>query len=503
MQDAPGPQGPAGPLSTPPRRRSRREWPLTILALLLVTVVAILQRPGEPDPAKVRAEMTGATVEPITINPLIGFSKAILWVNGKSTGEITPEQLLQYVEPQARTAADRFRVALLAGELMGSAAREQRFDELEKDLAAESPLRQDIKTAEAIKAHEADPESSAPAPQAVADFQTRHGWFARMILADQTPGGEAAFEREVSSDGQALLGVLFLAGAGILLAILTGVVLLIVALVKLLSGALHSGFVPTPQDMGGDRALWLETFCVFLAGFLALHGVHAALASWAGKDAEWTTAAALGLQWCLALTVFWPLLRGMSWERFRGELGWHRGRGFFREVGAGICGYLCGLPIYFGAAFAAIIVFTVVEALRHGGFGPGAPPQRDLPAPDNKVFDLLSHASGWELVLLGSLVVCWAPLVEESIFRGALFRHLRQRLPGLGGLLLTVVLVASAFALAHQYILLGVFLVGTLGSIFACMREWRGSLIAPMTAHCLHNSMVLTLLVTLLPLMRG
>ena len=34
--------------------------------------------------------------------------------------------------------------------------------------------------------------------------------------------------------------------------------------------------------------------------------------------------------------------------------------------------------------------------------------------------------------------------------------------------------------------------------IFALMREWRGSLIAPMTAHALHNGTLLTLLLLVL-----
>jgi len=67
----------------------------------------------------------------------------------------------------------------------------------------------------------------------------------------------------------------------------------------------------------------------------------------------------------------------------------------------------------------------------------------------------------------------------------------------------TVGIVAGAFALAYPYIRAGVIMVGTLGGMFALMREWRGSLIAPMTAHFLQNALVLVLLLSLLPVMRG
>jgi membrane protease YdiL (CAAX protease family) len=36
-----------------------------------------------------------------------------------------------------------------------------------------------------------------------------------------------------------------------------------------------------------------------------------------------------------------------------------------------------------------------------------------------------------------------------------------------------------------------------LGFIFAMLREWRGSLIAPITAHALNNGMVVTALLIL------
>jgi len=37
-----------------------------------------------------------------------------------------------------------------------------------------------------------------------------------------------------------------------------------------------------------------------------------------------------------------------------------------------------------------------------------------------------------------------------------------------------------------------------LGTVFAIMREWRGSLIAPITAHMLHNGTVTVLLLVMI-----
>jgi membrane protease YdiL (CAAX protease family) len=42
-----------------------------------------------------------------------------------------------------------------------------------------------------------------------------------------------------------------------------------------------------------------------------------------------------------------------------------------------------------------------------------------------------------------------------------------------------------------------------LGFNFSMMREWRGSLIAPMTAHLLHNGTLLTLVILLFKAVSG
>ena len=42
----------------------------------------------------------------------------------------------------------------------------------------------------------------------------------------------------------------------------------------------------------------------------------------------------------------------------------------------------------------------------------------------------------------------------------------------------------------------------TLGFNLAMMREWSGSLIAPMTANCLHNATVLTLLISVMSVVK-
>jgi len=81
--------------------------------------------------------------------------------------------------------------------------------------------------------------------------------------------------------------------------------------------------------------------------------------------------------------------------------------------------------------------------------------------------------------------VLLAPFVEESLYRGYALDRLRQRY----GLALAVVITCALFGLLHWaggfwYILLTGFVAG---GLFAGLRLWRRTLIAPFAAHLALN----------------
>ena len=93
-------------------------------------------------------------------------------------------------------------------------------------------------------------------------------------------------------------------------------------------------------------------------------------------------------------------------------------------------------------------------------------------------------------------VTVWAPIVEEVVFRGCLYRHIRSRVPAVVAALGS----ALAFGLMHGYELVLLGPVLSLGLIFAMMREWRGSLVGPIVMHALHNATVLASVILLVRL---
>jgi membrane protease YdiL (CAAX protease family) len=96
-------------------------------------------------------------------------------------------------------------------------------------------------------------------------------------------------------------------------------------------------------------------------------------------------------------------------------------------------------------------------------------------------------SSSWVMLLLGTLgASVWAPLLEEVMFRGTLMTALRTRFnPFLAALLTAVV-----FGIYHPYGWAGIIPVAVGGFVYGLTRLWRGSLIAPIFAHFLWNTLI-------------
>jgi len=95
---------------------------------------------------------------------------------------------------------------------------------------------------------------------------------------------------------------------------------------------------------------------------------------------------------------------------------------------------------------------------------------------------------------LGALVVFEAPLVEEPLFRGVVFRGFASALPAWAAMALSSVLFAIVHVNAASFVALCF-----LGCAFAELYRRTGTILAPMTAHALFNAANLALLPFLSP----
>ncbi len=97
-------------------------------------------------------------------------------------------------------------------------------------------------------------------------------------------------------------------------------------------------------------------------------------------------------------------------------------------------------------------------------------------------------------IVLGLLVLFEAPLLEEPLFRGIIFRGLQSSIPTWAAM------AASGFLFAIVHVNAASFIaLWFLGIAFAELYRRTGTLLAPMTAHALFNATNLALLPFLSP----
>ena len=123
------------------------------------------------------------------------------------------------------------------------------------------------------------------------------------------------------------------------------------------------------------------------------------------------------------VVLFWARIRGVPYKQIRKDIGWTTGNGFIKEIGTGIFGYAMTLPILCIGVLLTLLLFMIqqfmsggVEAAPFRGTGGGSHPI---------IVDLANGV--WSIrILLIFMAAVAAPVVEETVFRGVLYRQLRS-----------------------------------------------------------------------------
>ncbi|HEX9375619.1 MAG TPA: type II CAAX endopeptidase family protein [Actinomycetota bacterium] len=232
----------------------------------------------------------------------------------------------------------------------------------------------------------------------------------------------------------------------------------------------------------GLRAPWgfWESLLVGVAGFL-IGGVLAVPVVLASNGDELT-----GIPFALASLLgeigLFVAVAGWLWIRHRRSIPALAIRAD-RPVDLAI-GFGAGLLVY---PAAVILVATLVDLVLRQIAGHG------VEAPDQ----LPSDIGGGALVLTALVVTVAAPVAEELLFRGLLFRSIRDR----HGFWPAAVVSSALFGLVHwqgspwEASLLLVVTLAFVGLALAAIYEWRRNLLANMAAHCAFNVVGFTLFV--------
>jgi membrane protease YdiL (CAAX protease family) len=475
MEPVPPPQI-AGvlPYSSVPLRRKWSigeiaTWAIVLSLSVLLAVLAAVAQMLPADRATSDSSLRMASRIAVGVH-LLSSSLANPPANPAGGGGLSYDsELLNQLDGQASTSEDRFRVAIVAGELLGRDAALTRMNAL---AAQDWALESDVRTAADLYG------GRAVAADTLDAFRSKYEWFADLLTTVGKPVGDQDRHRAILPVYRTMAALVGLVVLGPVLAI-AGLVLLLIAIVRLGRGRLKCAF--SPGDPPGtlpvaDRRTYLFGFACYLA-LMILAAVAVRLVLELGFPAG----SELGLSLVVTLSsvafgLAVPFMFGQTWRQWRLALGFYTRRGIWREIGAGLLGYFAGIPL----VLIGILLMGVLSAM--SGMKGSHPINEDL------------GGSAGELILAFVLACVVAPLTEELMFRGALFAHLREHF----GWWISAPLVAFIFAVIHPQGWVALPALGSLALVFAAIREWRGSIVGCMAAHALHNGLTLTLAVLLL-----
>ena len=306
----------------------------------------------------------------------------------------------------------------------------------------------------------------------------RLGWVGRLALA---PPGSADGEgrgRLLEHARRTLFVMLGISGLA-LMAMACGAVLQLVWWIFAATGRLSSGIGP----LRGNGAIYAETFAVWMVLFLALNYavVMLPLPKW-------------GLVWILIPQIgglsalAWPVFRGISWSDVRKDIGLSFGRDAWSIPFVGIGGYLSALPVVGVAMVITLFMMAVASLFASDGDGSASP--------IHPIVEPILRGN-WTVRLQLLLVAVFASVPEEIMFRGVLYRHLRDagsKLGYVGSVIFAMLINSFVFAVIHPQGLFGIPILMSLAMVFTLMREWRGSIAPSIIAHAMVNAGTSTVL---------
>ena len=425
---------------------------LAILAVILFVSVRVWKH--------ARTESAGRAADEIALNMAarytVGFHQVLARGDDAQARTNTGQAAVGFISG-AHAPADQLRAVAVLGELEGGPAALDQLDSIGWMLRS-PPLSLDADSFRTIY-------TRGPAALGADRCQQlidRHGWFARLALSYGKSPGDPSRRHVIAESLRAFWAAvgLFVLIAGYVIA---GSILFALALARKIDRQLITVYRRPASPTGA----FLEAFALYLVGYVVIGWAFSRF-----SHAPIGVAYALDLLW-VAFACAWPMIRGVSWPELQQGFGWTAGRGMVREAGAGIVGYLAAVPLL-GLAIALTSLLgklTGERAVHPIVFGAG---------------------TGLKTILgLYLLASVWAPLVEETMFRGALFHHLRFR----HRWIFAAALSALMFAALHPQGWTAIPVLGTIGFAFAGIREWRGTAIASAAAHALNNAVATTILI--------
>ncbi|MCA9213283.1 MAG: CPBP family intramembrane metalloprotease [Planctomycetales bacterium] len=452
--------------------------PIVAWLIIVGIVLAIVLRPREvPEAERAGVQLIASRALEMQSKYLVGVA---------SLNPQTSEELYQQTVASAdrSTFDNHIRFAIVAGELAGQEEAATLLSEADAKWGlTATPEQKELLTllSTLYVDHEmiGDPPLTPSQRQQVID---KLGWFGELALAPH--GSDTAKRNSVIKSAQTLaIGLIAFILFGIAL-VLGGVVSAILLFALAFKKRLQSRVV----GISRFRNVYVETFAVWIL----LHQTIGFVAAFFVTETNELLVSTVALA-CTGLAAAWPVLRGANWGSVRREIGLTAGsKSAIIEVLYGALGYVTMLP------FIAVnmVMLALVMHFWKGGVGGDDGPQM----PSHPIDEWATNGSTGTYILVFVIAAVVAPILEETMFRGFLYRHLRDNsrfLKTTTSVLMSAVFSSFVFAVIHPQGWLTVPALTTMAIGFCLIREWRGSLIASMTAHSLHNGLTTILMLLL------
>jgi membrane protease YdiL (CAAX protease family) len=322
--------------------------------------------------------------------------------------------------------------------------------------------------------------------EACADVITALGTTGKTLVA-QANGDQEALD-SLAAAGAVLLMVLVLAAfVGFVLA-LGGIAALIVFVVMAALGK--------TKGIGATDELWshvyAEMFAVWMFAYLGLARAPRMLFDiWEdyghegpGMDVRLALSIAAAIA-AVAVALWWGTRRGLSLRTIMAAIGLRRFVAM--DIVWGVVCWSMGIALLIVGVMLAVVLSNIFS---DGQMRASHPVQQ------------MVEESGATGLFLTYIIACvCAPIGEEIVFRGALYRNLRQsfgRWGAVGSVVIAIAVSSVLFAAIHPQGLIFIPVLASLAVAFCIMREWRGTINASIVAHAINNTVVLTLNVLML-----
>lgn len=280
----------------------------------------------------------------------------------------------------------------------------------------------------------------------------------------------------------AATNVVLVGGAGMLIAMffgLIGLALAVVFLVMLIQRKLKSGF----HARAYDHNVYIETFAIWMGLFF---GSSILLGLVDIDDPQFGMLIQPFIFFGSLIAIGWPIFRGIPFSQVRSDIGWTSDKPVIEATSA-IPTYLATLPFL----LPGVVLVSVLTSIIAGFHEPHEFARQFTPS--HPVQDYITNGD-FTMILLVFLTACVAaPIVEETMFRGVLYRHLRDWSAGQQrwmSVIFAALVNGLIFASIHPQGIFGIPVLATLAIGFSLAREWRGSLVSSIVMHGIHNTVI-------------